>query len=103
VKKIDMPAGKMRWLTVTSPDGPNDILLLLEPNANPAGKTYQEALYNQGIPATMFDSADVQAEYEKLKKRGVIFTMPPTKMGPVLFAMFDDTCGNLIQITQKAE
>lgn len=103
VKKVDMPAGPMRWLTVASPEGPNDISLLLEPNANPAGKAFQEALYNQGIPATIFDSADVRAEYEKLKDLGVVFTVPPTTMGPVLFAMFDDTCGNILQIAQKAE
>jgi predicted enzyme related to lactoylglutathione lyase len=102
VKKVDMPAGPMRWLTVGSADS-DGISLLLEPNANPAGKAFQEALYTQGIPATIFDSADVRSEYEKLKDLGVVFVVPPTTMGPVLFAMFDDTCGNILQIAQKAE
>ncbi len=102
VKKVDMPAGNMRWLTVGSSDS-DGISLLLEPNANPAGKAFQEALYSQGIPATMFDSDDVQAEYEKLKALGVVYTKPPTKMGPVIIAMFDDTCGNLLQIVMMAK
>ncbi|HEY3274583.1 MAG TPA: VOC family protein [Methanocella sp.] len=100
VKKIDMPAGQYRWLTVVSPEGPADVELLLEPNATPVAKTYQKALYEQGIPATMFKVADCQKEYERLKKLGVKFSMPPTKMGPSINAVFDDTCGNLISIAQ---
>jgi len=102
VKKVDMPAGKMRWLTVGSPDN-DGISLLLEPNLNPAGKAFQEALYNHKTPATIFDSDDVKADYEKLKNLGVTFVVPPTVMGPVIFAMFDDTCGNIIQIVRKNE
>ena len=102
VKKVDMPAGKMRWLTVGSELG-DGLSLLLEPNLHPAGKAFQEALYNQKTPAAMFDSDDVDAEYEKLKDLGVAFIVPPTIMGPVKFAMFDDTCGNIIQIVRKNE
>src|ERR1700730_2903746 len=91
VKKVDMPAGPMRWLTVGAADSSDGISLLLEPNMHPAGKAYQEALYSQGIPATIFDSTDVRTEYERLRDVGVIFTVSPTTMGPVLFAMFDDT------------
>lgn len=100
VKKVDMPAGNFRWLTVVSPEGPDGIQLLLEPNANPAAKTYQKAIYEQGIPATSFAVEDIQKEVERLKKLGVAFTMEPTKMGPATIALFDDTCGNLIQIAQ---
>ena len=100
VKKTDVPAGQFRWLTVVSPEGPADIELLLEPNATPVAKTYQKALYGQGIPATMFKVADCQNEYERLKKLGVVFRVPPTKMGPSISAVFDDTCGNLISIAQ---
>jgi predicted enzyme related to lactoylglutathione lyase len=100
VKKTDQPAGEHRWLTVTSAEGPNDLELLLEPNANPAGKTYQKALRDQGIPAAMFFVDDVRSEFERLQGLGVSFVMPPTSMGPVTIATFDDTCGNLIQIAQ---
>ncbi len=100
VKKTDVPAGEFRWLTVISPEGPADVELLLEPNENPAAKNYQKAIYEAGIPATMFKVDDIQKEYERLKKLGVAFRMPPTKMGPVTNAVFDDTCGNLISITQ---
>lgn len=102
VKKTDVPAGKFRWLTVVSPEGPADVELLLEPNETPAAKTYQKAIYEAGIPATMFKVGDVQKEYERMKKLGVAFQMPPTKMGPVTNAIFDDTCGNLISITQHS-
>ena len=100
-KKRDLPVGgPYRWITVVSPEGPNDLELALEPNANPAGKTFQTALFEQGIPATAFESSDIAAEYEKLSARGVAFTMPPTKAGPTTIAVFSDTCGNLIQIYQ---
>jgi catechol 2,3-dioxygenase-like lactoylglutathione lyase family enzyme len=100
VKKTDMPAGEFRWLTVVSPEGSPDVELVLEPNANPAAKTYQQALFRDGIPATSFASADVQAEYQRLLERGVVFRTQPTKMGPVTLTVFEDTCGNLIQMHQ---
>jgi predicted enzyme related to lactoylglutathione lyase len=102
VKKQDVTAGEYRWLTVVSPDQPNGTELLLEPNDNPAAKTYQEAIFMQGIPATMFEVEDVSTEYQRLKALGVVFTVEPTQvMGSVMRAVFDDTCGNLIQIVQK--
>ena len=100
IKKNDFPAGEARWLTVVSPQGPDDIELLLEPNINPAAKTYQKALYQQGIPLTAFSVEDIQNEYERMKNLGVVFTMTPTKTGEVTIAVFDDTCGNLIQLYQ---
>lgn len=100
VKKMDVPAGKFRWLTVISPEGPDGIQLLLEPNDNPAAKTYQKAIFEQGIPATSFAVDDIHKEYERLNKLGVAFTMEPTSMGPATVAVFNDTCGNLIQLAQ---
>ena len=100
VMKIDQPLGEFRWLTVVSPDGPQDIELLLEPNQNPAATTFQAALKEQQIPLTAFAVDDVQAEYDRLKSLGVQFTTDPTPMGPTTIAVFDDTCGNLIQIYQ---
>jgi len=100
VKKNDLPAGEARWLTVVSPEGPDDIELLLEPNANPAAKTYQKALHEQGIPLTAFAVEDLRRECERMKTLGVAFHTEPTQMGPVTIAIFDDTCGNLIQIYQ---
>jgi catechol 2,3-dioxygenase-like lactoylglutathione lyase family enzyme len=100
VKKREMPAGAFKWLTVVSPDAPDGVELLLEPNDNPAARTFQQAMYQQGIPATSFGVADIQIEYERLKKLGVAFAMEPTAAGPVTIAVFDDTCGNLIQIAQ---
>lgn len=101
VKKTDLPAGEFRWLTVVSPEGPDDIELLLEPNLNPAAKTYQNAIYKQGIPATSFFVEDVQKEYKRMKDLGVAFHSKPIKIeqGPIV-AVFDDTCGNLIQLVQ---
>ena len=100
VKKHDIPVGQFRWITVVSPEGPDDIELVLEPNANPAAKTYQKALYEQKIPLTAFTVDNIQNEYERLKQLGVVFTMEPTESGTVTIAVFDDTCGNLIQIFQ---
>lgn len=102
VKKNDFPVGKAKWLTVVSPEGPDDIELVLEPNGNPAAKTYQKALFEQGIPITAFAVEDIHKEYERMEKLGVAFTMKPTKAGEgtVTIAMFDDTCGNLIQLYQ---
>jgi catechol 2,3-dioxygenase-like lactoylglutathione lyase family enzyme len=98
VKKTDIPAGEFRWLTVVSPEGPDDVELVLEPDAHPAAKTYQRALFDDGIPATAFAVDDMRREYEKLKKLGVVFRSEPAKMGDVTLALFEDTCGNLIQI-----
>lgn len=102
-KSKDIPVGEFRWITVVSPDGHADVELALEPNANPAGKTFQEALFKQGIPATAFEVDDIKAEFKRLKKAGVKFTMDPTPAGPVKIAVFADTCGNLIQIYQPPQ
>ena len=101
VKKMEVPLGKFKWLTVVSPEGPDDIELLLEPNENPAAKTFQAAMFQQSIPLTSFAVQDIQKEFERLTKLGVAFRSKPTKMGPVTIAVFDDTCGNFIQIAQK--
>lgn len=100
-KKEDSPIGEFRWLTVVSSEDPHSIELLLEPNQNPAAKEYQRAIFVQGIPATVFEVADVREEHERLTALGVKFTMEPTQMGPVRLAVLDDTCGNLIQIVQR--
>ncbi len=100
VAKRDFPMGVFRWLTVASRAGHGDVELLLEPNGNPTGKTFQKTLFDQGIPATSFESADVAAEYARLKERGVVFRQEPTTMGPVTLAVFEDGCGNLIQMHQ---
>lgn len=102
-KKTDVPAGEFRWLTVVSPADPDGTELLLEPNDNPAAKTYQKALFEQGIPLAMFGVDDVEVEYERLKQRGVEFRVPPTEMGAATVAAFDDTCGNWIQIAETRE
>ncbi|MDE2967610.1 MAG: VOC family protein [Chloroflexota bacterium] len=100
VKKHDVPVGEFKWLTVVSPDDPDGTELLLEPNENPVAQAYQSGLFDQGIPAASFAVTDITAEYEKLKSLGVAFTMGPTEMGDVTIAVFDDTCGNLVQIMQ---
>lgn len=97
----DVPVGAHRWLTVTSPEGHDDVELLLEPMAHPAARPFQEALYASGTPATAFTSSDIHAEYARLVARGVAFRAPPRAMGPVIVATFDDTCGNLIQLVQN--
>ena len=101
VKKHDFPVGEFKWLTVVSPEGPDDIELLLEPNDNPAAQRYQESIFEQGIPHAAFAVDDIDEEYERLKKLGVVFTMEPTPAGPVIRAVFNDTCGNLILIYQE--
>lgn len=98
---IDMGGGA-RWLTVVSPDAPDGVELLLEPDGHPAAKPWKAALVEDGIPYTSFGIDDCQAEFERLTKLGVVFTQPPTPMGPVITAVFDDTCGNLIQMAQMA-
>jgi predicted enzyme related to lactoylglutathione lyase len=102
VKKRDIPLGDgARWLTVVSPEEPDGTELLLEPNADyPAMKALKEALVKDGLPFTAFQVDDIQKEYARLKKLGVEFTMEPTNMGMTTVAVFDDTCGNLIQLYQ---
>jgi catechol 2,3-dioxygenase-like lactoylglutathione lyase family enzyme len=100
VKKIEMPMGEFKWLTVVSPDEPDGTQLLLEPDAHPAAKPFKKALFDDGIPATSFAVDDIQKEYERMSRLGVVFSMKPTKTGPVTVAVFDDTCGNRIQIVQ---
>ncbi|MCE9594114.1 MAG: VOC family protein [Planctomycetes bacterium] len=100
VKKVEIPMGEFRWLTVASPEGHDDVQLSLEPNANPAAKAFQKAMFDQGIPLNSFTSHDLPAECARLEKRGVVFTKKPTRMGPVSIAVFSDTCGNLIQMHQ---
>lgn len=101
IKKYDVPVGKFKWLTVVSPEDSDGTQILLEPNNNPVAKTYQKGVYEQGIPATSFGVENIQTEFEKLKGMGVRFTMEPTKMNTIIVAVFDDTCGNLIQIMQQ--
>ncbi|MFC0100736.1 VOC family protein [Micromonospora marina] len=100
VKKTDVPTGEYRWLTVVSPDAPDGVELLLEPDAHPAAKAFKEALAADGIPLAQFAVDDVAAEHDRLRGLGVLFTQEPVAMGPVTTAVFDDTCGNLIQIAQ---
>jgi catechol 2,3-dioxygenase-like lactoylglutathione lyase family enzyme len=102
VKKHEIPVGEYRWLTVVSPEGPDNLELSLEPNANPAGKTFQEALFKQGIPAAAFEVDDLETECKRLQRLNVVFTKQPTRMGPVSLAICSDTCGNLIQLYQPA-
>ena len=99
-KKTDIPLGEARWLTVVAPDQPEGPELLLEPDAHPAAKPFKAALVADGIPATSFAVDDVQAEFQRLRGLGVRFTQEPVEMGPVTTAVFDDTCGNLIQIVK---
>jgi len=98
VKKADVSQGPYRWLTVASPEEPDGTELQLELNNNPAAKAFQEATFQQGQPAAMFYVDDVQAEHDRMQGHGAKFTMPPTKVTGSTIAMFDDTCGNLIQI-----
>lgn len=98
-KSQDIPVGEYRWITLASPEG-GDAELSLEPNVNVAARTYQEALFEQGIPITAFEVDDLESEFQKLSGRGVVFTTEPTSAGDVSMAVFEDTCGNLIQIYQ---
>ncbi|MCU1678090.1 MAG: Glyoxalase/bleomycin resistance protein/dioxygenase [Frankiales bacterium] len=99
--KEDVPLGEHRWLTVVSPEAADGVQLLLEPDAHPAARVFKEALVTDGIPFTSFSVDSVEAEYERLTAAGVRFTQPPTQMGPVTTAVFDDTCGNLIQLASQ--
>lgn len=100
VKSSDIPMGEVRWLAVISPEGTPDVELVLEPNLHPAAKVYQEALFNDGIPAMSFESTDIRAECERLAARGVVFRIEPTTTDRITLAVFEDTCGNLIQLHQ---
>jgi catechol 2,3-dioxygenase-like lactoylglutathione lyase family enzyme len=101
IKKIDIPMGASRWLTVVSPEDRDGPQLLLEPDHHPAARPFKTALVEDGIPLASFGVPDAQEEYERLLALGVEFTQKPTKMGSVTTAVFDDTCGNLIQIASR--
>jgi catechol 2,3-dioxygenase-like lactoylglutathione lyase family enzyme len=101
VKKTEIPLGEARWLTVVSPEEPDGTELLLEPDGHPAAGPFKQALMDDGIPFTSFAVDDVDAEYERLRALGVRFTQEPVEIGPVRTAVFDDTCGNLIQIASQ--
>ena len=100
VKKADVTQGPFRWLTVASPEEPDGVELQLAPNDNPAAKAYQQAMFEQGQPAAMFFTDDVQADHDQMQARGAAFTMPPTDVTGSTIATINDTCGNLVQITQ---
>ncbi|WP_179473360.1 VOC family protein [Mycolicibacterium vinylchloridicum] len=100
--KHDIPMGEHRWITVVSPENPDGTELVLEPDGHPAAKPFKEALVADGIPFTSFAVDDVHAEFDRLRGLGVRFTQEPVDMGPVTTAVFDDTCGNLIQIAHQA-
>jgi catechol 2,3-dioxygenase-like lactoylglutathione lyase family enzyme len=99
-KMADIPMGEYRWLTVVSPDGIEGVELVLEPPAFLPAQVYQKALFDAGIPATAFITKDIGADYERLKKLGVVFRSEPKSMGPITAAVFEDTCGNLINLVQ---
>lgn len=99
-KKIEIPMGEYKWLTLVSTEDPNGTQLVLEPDSHPAARAFKKALVEDGIPLTSFAVDDLQAEFERLSSAGVRFTQEPVQMGPVTMATFDDTCGNLIQIVQ---
>jgi predicted enzyme related to lactoylglutathione lyase len=101
-KKADFSNGPFRWLTVGSPEEPEGAELQLALNDNPAAKAYQQAIFEQGQPAAMFSTDDVRADYEQIQARGAEFTMPPTDVTASTIAMLNDTCGNLIQLTELA-
>lgn len=100
-KKTEIPMGEFAWLTVVSPDEPDGTELVLEPNAHPAARPFQKALFESGTPLTSFAVDDIQSEVERLEGLGVRFTMQPTDVGTAVIAVLDDTCGNLIQIYQE--
>lgn len=102
VKKHDIPMGPFRWLTVSSPEGAEGVELVLEPMGFPSATTYQKALLDADIPATAFITNDIAAEYRRLKELGVKFRGEPAKMGPITAVLFEDTCGNLINLVQPA-
>jgi len=99
-KVADVPAGEYRWLTVTSPDGPEGVELLLEPMAFAPAREYQKALFDAGMPATQFVTNDIRGDFERLTSAGVMFRGEPADIGPATIAVFEDTVGNLIQLVQ---
>ncbi len=99
-KMADLPMGEYRWLTVTSPDGIEGVELVLEPLGFEPARVYQKALFDAGIPAIAFITSDILAEADRLKARGVLFRSEPQEMGPIISVMFEDTCGNLINLVQ---
>lgn len=99
-KGKDIPMGPFRWLTVTSPEGAEGVELALEPMGFPPASAYQRALFDAGIPATAFISSDIDAEYRRLKALGVVFRGEPKNLGPITAVVFEDTCGNLINLVQ---
>ncbi len=99
-KQEDIPMGTFRWLTVTAPEGADGVELVLEPMAFPPARTWQKALFEAGIPATAFLTADIAAEFVRLRDAGVVFRGEPTAMGPITAVLFEDTCGNLINLVQ---
>ena len=101
LKKEDIPVGNDRWLTLVSAEAPDGVELLLEPLGFPPARTYQKELFDAGIPLTSFEVNDIQSEYERLEKLGVVFQIGPTESGLTTVAVFEDTCGNLIQIFQN--
>ena len=100
VKKTEIPMGEHRWLTVVAPDERDGVELVLEPLGFAPAKVYQQALFGAGIPVTAFYSEDIEKEYDRLLKAGVVFSMPPTAVGTVKLVVFNDTCGNHIQLFQ---
>jgi predicted enzyme related to lactoylglutathione lyase len=100
VKKTEVPMGEHKWLTVVSKEEPDGVELLLEPMGFAPAAVYQKALFEAGIPYTAFQVDNIETAYQRLEKKGVVFSMKPTRMGPVTIAVFDDTCGNNIQIVQ---
>ena len=100
VKKKEIPMGEYRWLTIVSKEEPDGVEVVLEPMGFAPAKVYQRALHDAGIPLTAFNVDNIQSEYERLEKLGVKFSMGPTQMGPATLAVFDDTCGNNIQLIQ---
>ena len=102
VRKSDVPAGAHRWLTVVGADDPGGVELLLEPDEHPASKVFKRALVEDGMPLTSFAVDDVAAAHRELEAKGVTFTQPPTEMGPMVTAVLDDTCGNLIMLVSPA-
>ena len=99
-KKEDIAMGEFRWLTVTAPEGADGVELVLEPMAFPPARTWQKALFDAGIPATAFLTADIAAEFARLREAGVVFRGEPRSMGPITAVLFEDTCGNLINLVQ---
>jgi catechol 2,3-dioxygenase-like lactoylglutathione lyase family enzyme len=100
VKKTDLPVGEYKWLTVVSPEGPEDIELVLEPMGFEPAKTYQKALFDAGIPITALATDNIQNDYKRMKELGVVFRGEPQKMGDITVTLFEDTCGNIINLYQ---